>query len=174
MRLSVWVPVILVVLLLGALAVGLTRPKDDTVRSNWVGKPMPAIALDPATAGVAGISAELFRDGRPRLVNIFASWCVPCRAEAPQLARLAQQGIVIDGVALRDRPEDVRAFLNEYGNPYAHVGADPASRLALAIGSSGVPETFVIDGKGIVRAQYQGALTDWQVAGIAATMAKMR
>lgn len=173
MKFARWIPVAVVVGLMAAFAIGLLMPKDDAVRSAWVGKPMPSMALPAATPGVEGITDALMRDGKPRLVNIFASWCIPCRAEARQLEALAAGGAIIEGVALRDKPEDVRAFLDQYGNPYAHIGADTQSELALALGSSGVPETFLIDGKGIVRAQYQGAITAAQVPEILHALRQM-
>ena len=121
-----------------------------------IGEPLPAFDLPPALDGVPGVSSANFRDGKPRLLNIWASWCVPCIAEAPQLERLREEGAEIVGVAIRDRPEDVAAFLDRYGNPYTRIGADDLSQVQLAIGSSGVPETFVIDGEGRITHQHIG------------------
>lgn len=163
---SRWLPVLIVVALVAALVAALAMPRDEVIKSQWVGKPIPAMAMAPGAEGLQGIDAGRFRDGQPRLVNIFASWCIPCRVEAPILEMLASRGVTIDGVALRDKPENVAEFLAEYGNPFARVGADPASKFAIAIGSSGVPETFVVDGAGIVRAQYQGALNEGQAEEI--------
>jgi cytochrome c biogenesis protein CcmG/thiol:disulfide interchange protein DsbE len=95
-------------------------------------------------------------DGKPRLLNLFASWCIPCAAESPQLAALAAQGAEIDGIAVRDHKDDLAAFLARNGNPYTRIGGDDVSAVQMAIGSSGVPETFVIDGKGIIRYQHIG------------------
>jgi cytochrome c biogenesis protein CcmG/thiol:disulfide interchange protein DsbE len=103
-----------------------------------------------------GVASTHFRTGRPRILNVFASWCVPCVAEAPHLMALAQRGIPIDAVAIRDRPEDVAAFLGKWGDPYQRIGSDRDSRVQLALGSSGVPETFVIDGNGVIRLQHIG------------------
>ena len=74
------------------------------------------------------------------MVNVFASWCVPCIAEAPVLAELEARGVAIDGIAVRDKPEDVAAFLQRNGDPYDRIGADLQSNVQLALGSSGVPE----------------------------------
>src|SRR3546814_12871231 len=82
------------------------------------------------------------------LLNVFASWCIPCIAESPQLMRLKAMGVPIEGVAVRDTPENTDIFLRRYGNPFVAVGDDRDGRLQLAIGSSGVPESYVIDGKG--------------------------
>ena len=103
-----------------------------------------------------GASTADFRDGKPRLLNIWASWCLPCVAEAPQLERLREAGVEIVGVAIRDQPEDVAAFLARHGNPYTRLGADDLSEVMLAIGSQGVPETFVIDGNGVITYQHLG------------------
>jgi cytochrome c biogenesis protein CcmG/thiol:disulfide interchange protein DsbE len=90
------------------------------------------------------------------VVNIFASWCIPCIAEAPQLLQLARQGVPIDAIAIRDRPQDVAAFLAKWGDPYQRIASDTDSRVQMALGSSGVPETFVVDGKGVIRYQHIG------------------
>jgi cytochrome c biogenesis protein CcmG/thiol:disulfide interchange protein DsbE len=92
------------------------------------------------------------------VLNVFASWCVPCIAEAPQLMALTQRGVPVDAVAIRDRPQDVANFLARWGDPYQRIGSDTDSRVQLALGSSGVPETFVIDGKGVIRHQHIGEI----------------
>jgi cytochrome c biogenesis protein CcmG/thiol:disulfide interchange protein DsbE len=89
---------------------------------------------------------------------------VPCAAEAPQLARLEASGANIVAVAIRDRPEDVARFLAQYGNPFSRIGKDDISAVQLSIGSSGVPETFVIDGRGVIRYQHIGDIRDGDVA----------
>jgi cytochrome c biogenesis protein CcmG/thiol:disulfide interchange protein DsbE len=91
-------------------------------------------------------------------VNFFASWCVPCVGEAPVLTILNQQGVPIVGIAVRDRPADLRQFLSDNGDPFARIGSDPESRVQLAFGSAGVPETFVVDGRGIIRLQHIGPI----------------
>lgn len=140
----------------GVAAYQLGQPRDEFVRSAMIGKPMPAFAMRPATADRPGLSSADLADGQAKLLNIWASWCVPCAAEAPHLETLRRQGATIVGVAIRDRPEDVANFLKRYGNPFSKIGADDMSELQIAIGSSGVPETFVIDGKGIIRHQHMG------------------
>ena len=151
-----WVPVALFALFLGIAGYQLTQPKDEFVQSTMIGEPVPAFDLRPATVDKPGLSSANLRDGRPKLMNIWASWCVPCIAEATQLEMLRRQGAEIVGVAIRDRPEDVAQFLENYGNPYTRIGADDLSEVQLAIGSSGVPETFVVDGKGVIRYQHIG------------------
>ena len=108
-----------------------------------------------------GASRADFVGGKPKLLNIWASWCVPCIAEAPHLERSASKsGVEIIGVAVRDRPEAVSGFLSRYGNPYTRIGADDISELMLEIGASGVPETYVIDAAGNIRLP-----THWRHSG---------
>jgi DsbE subfamily thiol:disulfide oxidoreductase len=136
----------------------LAVPRDDRVASRLQGQSLPEFQLPPATAGKPGLASADLKSGRPRLLNIFASWCVPCVAEAPVLMELKRRGVAIDAIAIRDRPEDVAAFLARHGDPFGHVGADSDSRVQISLGSSGVPESFVIDGKGIIRAQHIGPI----------------
>jgi cytochrome c biogenesis protein CcmG/thiol:disulfide interchange protein DsbE len=141
---------------IGLAAYQLTQPKDNIVESRMVGQKLPYFDLPPAVERGEGISSADFADGTPRLLNIWASWCLPCIAEAPQLERLQREGAEIVGVAIRDRPEDIAQFLARHGNPYAAIGRDDLSQVQLEIGSSGVPETFVIDGEGMIRYQHIG------------------
>jgi len=149
-------PLFIFLALVGMMAWSLTRDEDRYVPSALVGKPLPALDLAPALPRKAGV--RLPGPTGVRLVNIFASWCVPCIAEAPLLGELARAGVPIDGIALRDRPDDVAAFLARHGDPYARIGADPESAAQIALGASGVPETFVIDGKGIIRYHHVGPI----------------
>jgi cytochrome c biogenesis protein CcmG/thiol:disulfide interchange protein DsbE len=152
----VWVPLLVFAGFVGLAAVMLVKPKDEFVESRMVGKELPYFALRPAVPDRPGLASADYKSGQPRLLNIFASWCLPCAAEAEQLRRLEAQGAVIDGIAIRDKPEDVAAFLARYGNPYRAIGADDLSEVQLALGSSGVPETFVIDGRGRIAYQHIG------------------
>ncbi|MBX7495722.1 DsbE family thiol:disulfide interchange protein [Qipengyuania sp. 6B39] len=170
----VWVPLLLFSGFLGLAAYQLTQPKDDFVQSAMVGEELPYFDLPPATQGAQGAASADFRDGTPRLLNIWASWCLPCIAEAPQLEALKQQGVEIVGIAIRDRPEDVAQFLAENGNPYARIGRDDLSEVQLAIGSSGVPETFVIDGKGVIRYQHIGDIRENDVPKLLAELEAAR
>ena len=158
-------PVVLLALLIAALVWRLAHPEDTTIRSRLAGKPVPAFALPAALPGQPGLASTDLK-GRPHLVNIFASWCVPCVAEAPLLQQLKRRGVAIDGIAIRDRPEDLAAFVAEYGNPFERIGADNASRVQLALGSAGVPESFVVDGRGVIRYQHVGPIEGGDVAMI--------
>lgn len=151
-----WVPLGIFSAFCGLAAYQLTQPKDEFVESAMIGKPVPDFALRPAHPDRPGLAIADLKDGKPKLLNIWASWCVPCIAEAPYLEALREQGAEIVGVAIRDRPEDVARFLTQHGNPYSRIGADDLSEIQLAIGSSGVPETFVVDGNGVIRYQHIG------------------
>lgn len=157
-RWMLWLPLMLFLGFVGLVLLGLYSPADREVASAMIGKPLPEFALRPAAADRPGLTRADMADGKPRLLNVFASWCVPCAVEAPQLAALRAEGIEIAGVAIRDRPEDVAAFLNRNGNPFARIGADDRSEVQFGIGSSGVPETFVIDGRGTIRYQHIGEI----------------
>ncbi len=168
-----WVPLELFAFFAGLAAYMLTQEKDQFVQSTMIGQPLPEFALDPAYAGLPGAAKADFT-GKPRLLNIWASWCLPCIAEAPQLEALQKQGVEIVGIAIRDRPEDVANFLGKYGNPYSRIGSDAISEVQLAIGSSGVPETFVIDGKGVIRYQHIGDIRESDVPKLLAELEKAR
>ncbi len=167
-----WLPLALFALFLGVAAYQLTQPRQDFVQSAMIGSPVPDFTLRPAAQGVPGLSAADLRDGQPKLLNIWASWCGPCIAEAPQLDALEQAGATIVGVALRDRPDDVAAFLKTHGNPYSRIGADDLSQVQLGIGSSGVPETFVVDGDGVIRYQQIGDIRPEHVPVLLSELAK--
>ena len=151
-----WLPLAVVAFIGGLAIYGLVVPKDDMVHSAMVGQKLPEFALPPATIGVEGLSNRDLADGTPRLLNIFASWCIPCKAEAPYLEALKKSGVEIDAIAIRDKPEDVAAFLAEFGNPFRRIGSDSEMAVQLKLGSSGVPETYVIAGDGTILYQHIG------------------
>lgn len=157
-RWGLWLPLALFAAFVALALLMLARPADREVTSAMIGKPLPQFALRAAIAERPGVATGDFTGGKPRLLNIFASWCIPCAVEAPQLDALAKQGVEIDGIAIRDTPEDLRAFLARNGNPFTRIGADDVSAVQLALGSSGVPETFVVDGGGVIRYQHVGEI----------------
>lgn len=161
-----FLPLLVLIVFVGAVAWRLSSTADEKIASKMIGQPVPAIALAPAVPGKPGLSSTDLAKGQPRFVNVFASWCVPCIAEAPILMELRRQGVPIDAIAVRDRPEDVAAFLARHGDPFDRIGSDPESRVQLALGSSGVPETFVIDGRGIIRYQHLGPIEAGDVASL--------
>jgi cytochrome c biogenesis protein CcmG, thiol:disulfide interchange protein DsbE len=169
-----WIPLALFSLFFGFVAYGLRNPPSKQIPSKMIGKPLPAFSLPPATNGAAGLGSANFKQGQPRILNIFASWCVPCIAEAPVLMRMKQQGVPIDAIAIRDRPQDVARFLQRNGNPYGRIGSDVAGQVQISLGSSGVPESFVIDGKGIIRHQHIGDIRDEDVPVLLRELEKAR
>ena len=172
MRLFLWALVALAAGLFALFAYQLSRPKDEFVESTMIGQAIPAFDLPAAVADRPGLSSANLTDGEPKLLNVFASWCPPCRVEAPQLERLERSGANIVGVAIRDRPEDTAAFLAAYGNPFSRIGRDDISEVQLSIGSSGAPETFVIDGQGVIRYQHIGEIRPEHVPMLLAELRK--
>ena len=142
-----FIPLVILLAFVAAVTWRLSHPPDTRIQSKMTGKPVPAFALAAALPAKPGFTSANLVAGQPRLVNIFASWCVPCIAEAPLLVDLRKEGVPIDGIAIRDRPEDVAAFLARYGDPFARLGDDRDSRVQMAFGASGVPESFVVDGR---------------------------
>lgn len=137
----------------------------DTVPSVLVGKPAPDFSLPPLPgANVPGLTrADLA--GKVTLVNIFGSWCVPCREEHPVLMRLAKDSrIRLVGIDYKDKPENALRFLEEVGNPYAAIGVDERGRTFIDWGAYGVPETFLIGPDGIIRYKFIGPLSDASLA----------
>lgn len=173
-RLWLWVPFAGFFLFFGVFAAGLVNPASKQINSKMVGKPLPRFSLPAAHPPQPGLGSANFSAGQPRLLNIFASWCVPCIAEAPILLDLARRGVPIDAIAIRDRPADVARFLKRNGNPYQRIGSDNESAVQMSMGSSGVPETFVIDGRGIIRHQHIGDIRAEDVPEILAALEKAR
>jgi cytochrome c biogenesis protein CcmG/thiol:disulfide interchange protein DsbE len=171
-RAMLWLPLAAFALLFAVVASGLFRPSDHVVHSQMVGKPLPAFSLPRMVPETPRLASASFADGKPRLLNVFASWCIPCMAESPQLMALKRQGVEIDAVAVRDTPQNVEDFLKRFGNPYARIGDDRQGAVQLALGSSGVPETYVIDGKGQIVEQHIGDVRADDVADLLAVIRK--
>ncbi|SHF57929.1 cytochrome c biogenesis protein CcmG, thiol:disulfide interchange protein DsbE [Kaistia soli DSM 19436] len=147
--------------------VSLERGGDPSlVPSVLIGKPAPATDLKPVEGlALPGLSTADLSSGKPMLVNVWASWCAPCRQEHPVLERLAQDPrLTLVGINYKDQPDNARAFLGQLGNPFARIGADPTGRTAIDWGVYGVPESFLVDGKGVIRFKFIGPLTDEAVA----------
>lgn len=159
-KLLLWLPFAIVVALFVAFYIGLKNPDDHVIASQMVGQPLPEFAAAPAIPGQPGAATADFRDGKPRLLNIFASWCVPCIQEIPVLLRLQQMGAEIDGLAVHDSTPELQKFLAANGNPYTRIGLDENGKAQIAFGSAGVPETFVVDGSGKILYQHIGVVTE--------------
>ena len=151
-------PLIALVALIAVFALNIDRD-PSLVQSVLIDKPAPEFAL-PAVEGldVPGFDTAKLK-GQVTVVNVFASWCIPCRDEHPVLEALKQQtGVLIYGINQKDAAENARAFLVELGNPYDAVGADPNGRTSIDWGVYGVPETFIVDPKGVIRFKHTGPL----------------
>jgi cytochrome c biogenesis protein CcmG/thiol:disulfide interchange protein DsbE len=173
-RWLIWAPLAAFALLFAIVASGLFRPADRTVRSALVGQSVPEFRLQPLVPGKPGLASADLRAGGPRVVNVFASWCVPCIAEAPQLLQLEAAGVRIDGVAVRDGAPAMDAFLRRNGDPFIRIGDDRASAVQLALGSAGIPESFVIDGRGRIVHQHVGYIRPDDVSAILAAVRNAR
>lgn len=166
-------PLLLFLGLAAFFAANLGRPQTAVVKSQMVGKPIPEFSLG-GLDGAPGLSRADLMTGRPTLVNLFASWCLPCQVEAPHLETLAEAGATLHGIAVRDAPADTKAFLVKNGNPFSRIGIDRGGQMMLAFGSSGVPETFVVDGEGVVRYQHLGDIRAGDVAKLLAELERAR
>jgi cytochrome c biogenesis protein CcmG, thiol:disulfide interchange protein DsbE len=151
-------PLAFLLLIVAALVWRLAIPPDTNVHSTLEGKSVPAFALPAALPTKPALSSADLATGQPRLVNIFASWCVPCVTEVKVLQALKADGVRIDGIAIRDRPADLADFLARNGDPYERIGSDRQSQVQISLGSSGVPESFIVDGKGVIRYQHIGPI----------------
>lgn len=130
------------------------------VPSTLLGKPVPEFTL-PAVedTGVPGFATADLRQGEVTVVNVWASWCVPCRQEHPLLEALAREsGAPIFGLNYKDSGDAAQRFLATLGNPFARVGADRDGRVSIDWGVYGVPETFVVDGEGKIVLKHVGAI----------------
>tara|TARA_R110000868_G_scaffold197663_2_gene443890 strand:+ start:10118 stop:10651 length:534 start_codon:yes stop_codon:yes gene_type:complete len=150
------IPLAIAALLFAALYWGLWN-KDDRLPSTLIGRSVPDFALPPIEGRDNGLSSEDLR-GQVSIVNVWASWCVPCRVEMPLLVELAQTGTVpIHGINYKDAPDAALGFLAELGDPYTRTGADRNGRVSIDWGVYGLPETFVIDGEGRIAYKHVGA-----------------
>lgn len=161
-----WLAVVplIVLVALAVLFVGWSLRRDPVYQPDaMVGQAVPELVLPVLQAGAAGpghadlVSAAA---GQPTVVNVFASWCAPCRIEHPHLMALREQGVRVIGVAYKDDPAATAAFLEELGDPFAVVLVDTDGRMGLELGASGVPETFALDPWGTITAKHSGPLVN--------------
>lgn len=149
----------------GAAFWGMLRGEQDGsfdprgVPSPLIGKPMPDFTLPAQPPGKGFTSAQVRAAGHPVLINFFASWCVPCIEEAPELMKLHKAGVPIWGIAYKDAEANAGTLLARLGDPYRELARDAAGRTAIDFGLYGVPETYFIDRAGIIRWRWAGALT---------------
>ena len=133
------------------------RNGDNSLQSVFIGKPAPAIVAE-ALPGVPLLTDADLRTGEVTVVNFWASWCPPCRAEHPTLKALAGEGVRVVGVNMMDKTEDALAFLAKDGNPFMAIAADPKGKLRLDWGVTAPPETFIVRGDGTVVYKFIGPL----------------
>lgn len=163
---SRWFAVVPLVVLvaLAALFIGWSLKRDPSVKPEaLVGQPVPETVLPMLTGAQAGpghVDLKTAGVGKPMLINVFASWCTPCRAEHPKLMALKARGVAVVGVAWKDDPAKTRAFLDELGNPYSMVLMDQDGRAGLDLGITGAPETFAVDAMGNVVAKFSGPMLE--------------
>ncbi len=167
-------PLALFLVIIVALVWRLAKPADTNVHSTLEGKPVPTFALEAIVPGKPALSSADLATGQPHLVNVFASWCVPCVTEVKVLQQLKDRGARVEGIAIRDRADDLADFLARNGDPYERVGSDPQSDAQISLGSSGVPESFVVDGKGVIRYQQIGPIEQSNVPMILSKLERAR
>jgi cytochrome c biogenesis protein CcmG, thiol:disulfide interchange protein DsbE len=169
-RLIYLLPIAAFTALAGYFVVSLSRD-PSVLPSAMLNQPTPAFTL-AGLQGQPGLARDEFR-GQVVLINFFASWCVPCRAEHPLLMRLAAElKTPVYGIDYKDKPEDAARFLSELGNPYGRIGADRDGRVGIDFGVYGVPETYVIDKAGRIRLRHVGPLTPADVTRELAPLVK--
>lgn len=159
-----FVPPLAFAALAAAFYIGMQREDPDALPSAIEGAAAPPVTLAHLGDRPPFDDAALSAPG-VKLVNYWASWCAPCRAEHPNLEALADEGIPIYGINYKDDPARAEAFLDELGDPYAGIGTDESGRTALDWGLYGVPETYVIDGEGRVVLRFAGPITERSLVG---------
>lgn len=153
------VPLAVFLVMAGLFAVSVFRGQPWVLSSAMVGKPVPEFILPSAFPGGRHLADEDLK-GHVSVVNVFASWCVPCQAEQPVLEKLGRDtGVPLYGINYKDQSADVDAWLEKHGNPFQAVGFDARGRVSIDWGVYGVPETFVVDKKGIIRLRHVGPVT---------------
>ena len=143
--------------------VGMFREDPEGLPSTLIGQPAPGVPAE-GLEGFTPAQAEMLAAGEVTLVNFWASWCPPCRAEHPNLLDLQAQGVNIVGVNFKDQASTAGGYLRDDGNPFAAVGFDPLGRTAIDWGVTAPPETFILDGDGNVLFRFAGPLigSDYQ------------
>ena len=158
-RLWMLVPVLGAAAVLAVFLLGLQRPDGGrNLPSTLIGEPVPEFELPPLYADQPGLTTADMKKPGVKLVNVWASWCVPCRAEHPMLVNLAGRGITIHGINYKDREDAAKKFIADLGNPFDLIGADRSGRVGIEWGVYGVPETFVVDGQGRIVYKHIGPI----------------
>ena len=137
--------------------VGMHREGAGELRSVFIGKPAPVLP-ETGLPGIPVLTGDDLRSGEVTVVNFWASWCPPCRAEHPVLLEMQAEGIRVAGVNMMDKEEDALAYLENDGNPFFALATDPKGRNRVEWGVTAPPETFIIDGDGTVLFKFVGPL----------------
>ena len=150
-------PLLIFAILALLFFVGMKGSGSDELRSTLIGSAAPQIT-EMSLAGYPAVTSEDLRMGEVSLVNFWASWCPPCRAEHPKLLELAASGLPIIGINLKDDSDDAAAYLRSSENPFISIAFDPKGRTAIDWGVTAPPETFIIDRTGKVVFRFAGPL----------------
>ena len=161
-RLLFLLPLATLLIMAGFFAWSMVSGRDPaSIGSVMVNRPAPELRAPALREGEPALDDKLLHSGRPVLVNFFASWCAPCLAEQPLIARLAErEGVTIIGIAWKNKPDEARAWLKRLGDPFKYAGYDLDGKVALDWGLSGVPETYLIDSNGIVRLHFRRPINE--------------
>lgn len=151
------IPILIFILLAGLFYWGMNRENPQSLPTALANK----IAPDLPQTGLEGIEIppeNILKSGEVTLVNFWASWCPPCRAEHPTLLKLKEQGIPIIGINMMDKDENAQRYIKKEGNPYSYLATDPRGRNRIEWGVTGPPETFIIRGDGTIAYRFIGPL----------------
>ncbi|MGM0584479.1 MAG: DsbE family thiol:disulfide interchange protein [Pseudomonadota bacterium] len=151
------IPLIVVIVMAGLFYAMLGRD-TDTLPSALIDKPVPEFELAPLREGGEGLSTAALQEPGAKVVNVWASWCGPCRVEHPELMELSEMGVPVHGLNYKDSRENALKFLNELGDPYDRIGADTKGRAGIEWGVYGVPETFIVNGEGRIVHKHVGPI----------------
>jgi cytochrome c biogenesis protein CcmG, thiol:disulfide interchange protein DsbE len=165
-RLMLVLPIGIFGLLAGVFFYALSHSDPAKLPSALIGKPVPIFSLLPIegltteAGAMPGLSSDDLKTGGPIIVNVWASWCAPCREEQPILGTLAKRaGVPLVGINYKDAPEDALRFLASLGNPFTRVGADRTGRTSIDWGVFGVPETYIVNGQGTITYKHIGPIS---------------
>lgn len=159
-RLKLFLPLLVFVVLAIVFWQVLKREHYDPqyLPSALIDKPVPAFELP--SLDNEPLSADLLANGQPVLLNVWATWCISCRVEHPYLNQLKQQGVRIIGLNYKDDADKARQWLEKLGNPYTQNIVDADGRLGLDLGVYGAPETYLVDGNGVIRLKHVGVVDE--------------
>ncbi|PZX13932.1 DsbE family thiol:disulfide interchange protein [Celeribacter halophilus] len=152
-------PLVIAAGFIALVTYGMAREDAEQLPSSQIGREAPSIASVTPFEGKEPLTDGMLREGGVKLVNYWASWCAPCRAEHPQLETLAKEGVTIYGINYKDEASNALKFLDDLGNPYTAIAQDEPGRTALEWGVYGVPETYILDAEGHIAYRFAGPIT---------------